>query len=62
MSPNIYLKEKLLSAGVNTVLRAFPWKVGDEILTTTYTYDAVRNTCSRIVQMFSGSSDVIKVL
>lgn len=42
------------TTGVNTVLRAFPWKVGDEILTTTYTYDAVRNTCSRIVQMFSG--------
>lgn len=54
MSPNIYLKEKLFSAGVNTVLRAFPWKVGDEILTTTYTYDAVRKylqqDCSNVLR------------
>jgi isopenicillin-N epimerase len=31
------------TAGVNAVLQSFPWKEGDEILTTNHRYDAVRS-------------------
>jgi len=32
------------TAGVNAVLQSFPWRPGDEILTTNHRYDAVRST------------------
>ena len=49
-----------ISVGVNTVLRAFPWKQGDEILTTTYTYKAVQNTCHRVSQLSTGRHNVLQ--
>nr|XP_022334137.1 hercynylcysteine sulfoxide lyase-like isoform X2 [Crassostrea virginica] len=52
--PNNLVLVQNATSGVNTVLRAFPWKQGDEILTTTYTYKAVQNTCHRMSQLSIG--------
>jgi isopenicillin-N epimerase len=35
--------------GVNAVIQSFPWKNGDQILTTNHRYDAVRNTFEHMV-------------
>nr|XP_022334107.1 hercynylcysteine sulfoxide lyase-like isoform X1 [Crassostrea virginica] len=52
--PNNLVLVQNATSGVNTVLRAFPWKQGDGILTTTYTYKAVQNTCHRVSQLPTG--------
>lgn len=44
--------------GINTVLKAFPWKKGDEILATTHTYCSIQNTCRKAAQISTGVIDI----
>lgn len=44
--------------GINTVLKAFPWKKGDEILATTHTYCSIQNTCKKAAQISTGVIDI----
>lgn len=40
--------------GINTVLKAFPWKKGDEILATTHTYCSIQNACRKAAEFSTG--------
>lgn len=44
--------------GINTVLKVFPWKKGDEILATTHTYCSIQNTCRKAAQISTGVIDI----
>lgn len=44
--------------GINTVLKEFPWKKGDEILATTHTYCSIQNTCRKAAQISTGVIDI----
>ncbi|XP_061177974.1 uncharacterized protein LOC133186718 [Saccostrea echinata] len=42
------------TTGVNSVLKAFPWQKGDEILATVYTYKAVEYACRKVAEFSTG--------
>ncbi|XP_062613834.1 uncharacterized protein LOC134275583 [Saccostrea cucullata] len=42
------------TTGVNSVLKAFPWQKGDEILATVYTYKAVEYACRKAAEFSTG--------
>nr|XP_022334095.1 probable L-cysteine desulfhydrase, chloroplastic [Crassostrea virginica] len=42
------------TTGVNSVLKAFPWQKGDEILATVHTYKAVEYACRKAAQFSTG--------
>lgn len=42
------------TTGVNSVLKALPWRDGDEILTTVHTYRAVANACRKVAEFSTG--------
>lgn len=44
--------------GINTVLKALPWKKGEEILATTHTYCSIQNTCRKAAQISTGVIDI----
>lgn len=41
-------------SGVNSVLKAFSWQKGDEILATVHTYRAVANACLKVAEFSAG--------
>ncbi|XP_048730048.1 uncharacterized protein LOC125647413 [Ostrea edulis] len=42
------------TAGVNSVLKSFPWQKGDEILASIYTYKAVEYACRKVAEFPTG--------
>ena len=48
--------------GVNSVLKAFPWQKGDEILATVHTYKAVEYACRKAAQFSTGKAPRITSL
>ncbi|XP_052695854.1 uncharacterized protein LOC128174315 [Crassostrea angulata] len=52
--PNNVVLVQNATTGINTVLKAFPWKKGDEILATTHTYCSIQNTCRKAAQISTG--------
>src|SRR5450830_267801 len=40
------------TAGINAVLRSYPWKVGDELLMANHAYPAVKNTAYFVARQF----------
>lgn len=48
--------------GVNSVLKAFPWQKGDEILATVHTYKAVEYACRKAAQFSTGKSPTVTSL
>ena len=48
--------------GVNSVLKAFPWQKGDEILATVHTYKAVEYACRKAAQFSTGKAPTVTSL
>ncbi|XP_034305449.2 uncharacterized protein [Magallana gigas] len=52
--PNNVVLVQNATTGINSVLKAFPWKKDDEILATTHTYRAVENACRKSAEFYKG--------